>query len=438
MKRTTWIADHRRDELRNLARRSHQVVLLAAVVGVLTGLVVAAFEWMAVTCGFDHVLNLDPRIAAFLPGIGLLVAYAARRLIAPGTSPATADEYLHAFHDPQHKLAIRPFIARMVAAVATLGTGTPMGLEGPSMYAGATIGQQLQRRLPRSSAGADRRALLTAGSAAGVAAIFKAPATGAVFALEVPYQNDLARRMLLPALVASATGYLTFAAINGTTPLFAIDGTPTFSMRDILGATAVGVFAGVGARLFAWLIRRAKRLATRPRPVLLALGAGISIAVFYALGRLFTGESLLLGAGYEVVKWAVEPGRALWVLVAILVLRCMATSAAVAGGAVGGLFVPLVVAGALTGSIIGRAVNHSDLTLFVVIGVAAFLGAGYRVPLASVMFVAETTGRPSFIVPGLIAAVAAELMMGSSSVTAYQKSSEPAVPAMAATPASRT
>ena len=68
----------------------------------------------------------------------------------------------------------------------------------------------------------------------------------------------------------------------------------------------------------------------------------------------------------------------------------------------------------------GGVVNRSDLDLFIVIGVAAFLGAGYRVPLAAVMFVAETTGRPSFVVPGLIAAVAAELVMGHSSVTTYQ------------------
>ena len=65
-------------------------------------------------------------------------------------------------------------------------------------------------------------------------------------------------------------------------------------------------------------------------------------------------------------------------------------------------------------------VQRADLSLFIVIGVAAFLGAGYRVPLAAVMFVAETTGRPSFVVPGLLAAVAAELMMGPSSVTTYQ------------------
>lgn len=77
---------------------------------------------------------------------------------------------------------------------------------------------------------------------------------------------------------------------------------------------------------------------------------------------------------------------------------------------------------AINGALTGHVVNPKDLTLFVVIGVAAFLGAGYRVPLAAVMFVAETTGRPSFIVPGLFAAVAAELMMGTASVTKYQRS----------------
>lgn len=65
------------------------------------------------------------------------------------------------------------------------------------------------------------------------------------------------------------------------------------------------------------------------------------------------------------------------------------------------------------------------------IGVAAFLAAGYRVPLAAVMFVAETTGRPGFVVPGLLAAVAASLMMGRASVTVYQRTEgavEPPVP----------
>jgi len=146
------------------------------------------------------------------------------------------------------------------------------------------------------------------------------------------------------------------------------------------------------------------------------------LGALFALGRVLTGESLLVGSGYQVVAWAGDPAQSIPVLIAILCLRSFATAAAVAGGGAGGLFIPLVVGGALTGTIIGHVVDDGDLTLFLVIGVAAFLGAGYRVPLAAVMFVAETTGRPSFVVPGVIAAVTAELMMGNSSVTRYQRS----------------
>ena len=89
--------------------------------------------------------------------------------------------------------------------------------------------------------------MLVAGAAAGVAAIFKAPATGAVFAIEVPYQDDLARRMLLPALIGSATSYLSFVAINGTTPIFPVRGTPPFSFVDLVGAVVLGLLAGFGA-----------------------------------------------------------------------------------------------------------------------------------------------------------------------------------------------
>jgi CIC family chloride channel protein len=107
-------------------------------------------------------------------------------------------------------------------------------------------------------------------------------------------------------------------------------------------------------------------------------------------------------------------------LLAILALRCCATGATVAGGGVGGLFVPLVVAGALVGRAFGQAFGALDDSLFLVLGIAAFLGAGYRVPLAAVMFVAESTGRPGFVVPALIAAVVAELLMADASVTTFQ------------------
>jgi len=416
------IREHRRAELQRLAVRSRQVVLAAALTGVVTGLLVAGFDTIVVEVLFDRVRDLPLWSVAIMPTAGLLLGAGARRWIGgPGTSAATSDEYLAAFHDHHHALSLRQACGRMVASVVALGSGVPMGLEGPSLYIGAVVGDNTQRRLRRVFRGAEHTLLMVAGAAAGVAAIFKAPATGAVFALEVPYQDDLARRMLLPALVASASGYIMFAAIHGTSPLFPIDGGATFSIPDLLGAVVLGVLGGVGARAFAWLLRRAKRISATSNSFVTALLGGAAIALLFVLARLMTGESLAVGSGYAVLEWATSPGHSVPLLLGILALRCAGTAAAVAGGGVGGLFIPLVAAGALSGAVVARVLEHGDFTLFVVIGVAAFLGAGYRVPLAAVTFVAETTGRPAFVVPGLLAAVAAELMMGESSITSYQR-----------------
>ena len=105
----------------------------------------------------------------------------------------------------------------------------------------------------------------------------------------------------------------------------------------------------------------------------------------------------------------------------MLLVRAAATGLTLGGGGVGGVFVPLVVSGALLGRLVGGAFDSLDTTMFIVVGVAAVLGAGYRVPLAAIVFVAEVTGRPGFIVPALLATVAADLVMGDVSVTAYQR-----------------
>jgi CIC family chloride channel protein len=151
----------------------------------------------------------------------------------------------------------------------------------------------------------------------------------------------------------------------------------------------------------------------------------VVLIVLFVISRLLTGESLTVGTGYDVIRWLAEE-HALWLLAVVFALRCLATAATVAGGGVGGLFVPLVVGGAIVGRGVGDIVNPLDPTLYVLLGIAAFLGAGYRVPLAAVMFVAEATGQPGFIVPALFAAVAGELVMGRQSITTFQRSPDEA------------
>jgi chloride channel protein, CIC family len=416
--------DIRSEEFRDLVRRSREVVLLAAITGAVTGLFVRFFEYVVVEVIFERITHGPLWVAAVAPGIGLVLSAILLRTVGNGASSATADEYLRAFHDPEYPLRPRAFVGRMAAAITTLGSGGAMGLEGPSLYGGSALGAMIQRRVPKAFRGVDHRTLLVAGAAAGVAAIFKAPATGAIFALEVPFRDQMARRMLLPALVASASGYLVFVALSSTDPIFSFqtDRVASFQYRDLAGAILIGICCAVGARVFSRLIRYAKAFTYRPQAARVVL-ASITLVVLFVISRVLTGESLTIGTGYEVIRWLADE-HALWLLAVVFALRCLATAATVAGGGVGGLFVPLVVGGAIIGRGVGDIVNPLDPTLYVLLGIAAFLGAGYRVPLAAVMFVAEATGQPGFIVPALFAAVAAELVMGEQSITTFQRSPE--------------
>ena len=406
------------------AVRSRQVLLFAAIAGVLTGFGVALFETVVVEVVLDRLLDLPVWAIALMPTIGLITAALSLRFLGPAT-PGTTDAYLQAFHDPARGLTLRTVPARIAAAIGTLGFGGAMGLEGPSLFLGASIGAGLQARLHRRFRSVDYRVLMVAGAAAGVAAIFKAPATGVVFALEVPYQDDFARKMLLPALVAAASGYLAFVSVHGTATLVPSRGSPALSAADLIGSILLGLAGGLVARAFAALLRRAKLIASTGRAWVTIAASGGVLALIVWAGDALAHKPVTIGVGYHTIAWALAPSRTIWILIAILLLRCLATAATVSGGGVGGLFIPLVVTGALLGRAVGSLVPGLDDHLSLIVGVAAVLGAGYRVPLAAVVFVAEATGRPGFVVPALLAAVAADLMMGRNSVTTYQQPPDP-------------
>jgi chloride channel protein, CIC family len=396
----------------------------STLVGVLAGLAVAALDAVVGDGLLPQVLGADLWVAACCPLVGLMASLAVRRLVPEGVSPATADEYIRSVHDPSHTLPLRALATRTAATMITVGSGVPMGLEGPALYAGGAIGSNVDQRLPRANRPGDHRHLLIAGGAGGVAAIFKAPLTAAVFAMEVPYKRQLAHRSLVPALIGSVAGYFTFAALRMGESIVAVADAASYGARDLGGFALLGACAGVAARLFARLLRSAKQLAAQPRPVGRAAIAGLLLAAAFAAGRGISGESLLIGPGYDVIRWAATPNHALLAIAGILILRCVATATAIAGGGTGGVFIPLLVGGALIGSLIGSAIEADNLTLYVVVGAAAFLGAGYGVPLAAVVFIVETTGRLAFVIPALVAAGVATLIMRGSSVTSFQRDPE--------------
>ena len=237
----------RRAELLALASRSREVVLLAAVTGALTGLGVALFERVVIDVLFDHVSQLSPWLLTFAPGFGLRARRA--RLALPRAEQRSGDRRRLPSSVPRRRHAhcgSASYPGACSPPFATLGFGGAWASKAPRSISALPSALSCNGDSPASCPNADRRLLLVAGAAAGVAAIFKAPATGAIFALEVPYQDDLARRMLLPSLVGAASGYLAFVAVNGTTPHPARPRNSSVLVRDLAGAVALGIAAGVG------------------------------------------------------------------------------------------------------------------------------------------------------------------------------------------------
>lgn len=405
--------------------RPSRLLVAAIGVGVAVGLAVAVLDYLVVEVLLEHVLGWPLYIQAVAPLVGLLISTAILRTIGQGCSPSTSEEYISAFHARHPVFAMVPFRARLLGGAATIGLGGALGLEGPSIYMGSAIGLQIQNRLERFLGRDAAKLLLTAGAAAGVSALFQAPATGLIFALESPYRDDVAHRALLPSLLASAASFLTFVSMpfieRGTEWGFAYRA--DLGAGELAGAVAIGIGAGFGGRGFALAIREAKALGSRTSPWTLAVSGGLLLGVLAVVADQLFEEPLTLGPGFGVVEWLAE-GHALWVIILLFLFRAVATLTTVGAGGVGGLFIPLAVQGVILGSIVGDALRvldwASDDAIWPILGLAAFLAAGYRTPIAAVMFVAESSGGTA-VVPALIAAAVSQLVAGSASVSSAQR-----------------
>ncbi|MDQ1377175.1 MAG: chloride channel protein family, partial [Acidimicrobiaceae bacterium] len=128
-KRPIWV-------LLTPAGRSPRVLLLAALTGLLTGAAVAAFDQTTGTVLLGRIQRAPLAVQALGPLCGLLLAAAVLKWVGGGASPAPPDDYVRNFHTHDQRLSLRAAPAKVLAAVATLGAGTPLGYEGPSIYMG--------------------------------------------------------------------------------------------------------------------------------------------------------------------------------------------------------------------------------------------------------------------------------------------------------------
>ena len=432
------------NRIKNIATRGDTPVLaLAVVTGFLVALLIAGFETLADSIVLEHVKELARWQIVIAPGIGLILAHLILRYLGGKTTPATSDEFVRAFHEKNPRLSIRELPAKLLAGVATIGSGGALGLEGPSIYAGSVTGLAVRDRFQNWLRREDVRILLTAGAAAGVAAVFKAPATGVLFALEAPYRDDVNRKALLPSLLAAATSYVTYINLIGHDAVVPFLDNPQFRLGadsdqmwftandltamfsgveagDMLGALIIGIGAGVGGRSMAWLVRWAKSQSKSENFLPRILLGGVLLALLALWADFVFDAPLTIGPGQEAMSWVVNPDHGLGLIALLFGMRLAATVVTLGAGGVGGLFIPLAVQGVILGQFTGEILQAERPGLYPTLGLAAFLGAGYKAPIAAVMFVAESTGA-SFVVPALIAAAVSQVVGGKSSVAEHQQ-----------------
>jgi chloride channel protein, CIC family len=422
-----------REDLTNIYSGDMQKwLIIAPITGVATGLlttllakIILVWMWPRILAGYlDHPVLIIP---------GLIVGFVVAGLIMQGFTPDpdehSTEEIIQSYHEHNGEIQMRSYIPKLLAAIATVAFGGSAALEGPSIYGGGGIGSWLWTKLRKlrrfNMTLRDRRIMLICGAAAGMSAVFRAPLTGIVFALEMPYKDDMAHEALLPSLIASVIAYATLATFMGAKPLFGFLSGSGFSGKDVAWSALLGLICGVITMPFTTTFRRLRAFMvslTIPHWIKMAAGGlltGVCGLVFISI---YHGNLIPIGPNYEAVDLILRHSHGAVELVIFGVLKLIATLFSLGVGGVSAAFVPLFLSGAAFGRAFGIAVVHRGTeNLFAAVGMASFIASGYKTPLAAVVFVAETTGGHAYIIPTLIGAAVAYAVSGEASISGDQR-----------------
>lgn len=419
----------REDLVETYSRDLHKWLVIAPILGVVTGLLITLLVKVILYWMWPPLRNyyVSHRVA-IIPGliIGFVVAGLLMQYLTPDPDEHSTEEIIRSYHEHQGRVSMKPFVPKLLAAIATVGMGGSAALEGPSIYGGGAIGSWLWTKVRRLRIEPrDRRILLISGAAAGMSAVFRAPLTGIVFALEMPYKDDLAHEALLPSLIASVVSYATMAAFTGAGAIFTFPSAGVYTRRDLLWAVLLGAICGVITMVFDITFRRARRFSIQakiPHWAKMAIGGLLTGACGLVFVTVFRGPLIPIGPNYEAVPLILQQAHSSIELVIFGVMKLAATLFSLGVGGVSAAFVPLFLSGSSFGVAFAQSVAHSPMVdLFAAVGMAAFIAGGYKTPLTAVVFVAEATGGHAYIVPTLIGAAVAYAVSGEASMSGDQR-----------------
>jgi CIC family chloride channel protein len=393
--------------------------LLVAGVGLLAASISIAFYLLYLELWSFTQNELSYSILVFLPlsFLAICVPYALVKLFAnTKTTGSGTHAVLEAYHLTNGDIGLKDTLVKPTAAMLTIGLGGSAGPEGPSLLAGGGIAATLSRRFKIQ---ADlRRRLFISGAAAGLAATFRTPLTAILFALEIPYKNDLDRENFIEASIASIPAYLLSVAVLGSEPFFGALGNTPITLYEIALSLFLGLICGVYAifftKSFSWIenlgIRLRKKIGNFGLIILGTLTLSVSgVLSIYSIGvGLHFVDAIIKGTSFSIAT-----------LLMIVLLKTFATVVTLNFGGSGGLFFPTIVIGAGIGYVFSSCFSVNFAVMFVAVGMAALLAGTHKVLLTPVAFVVETLGGV-FAIPALLASGVSYLLSGKHSFYSVQ------------------
>jgi CIC family chloride channel protein len=293
---------------------------------------------------------------------------------------------------------------------------------------------------------------MAAGLGAGIAAIFRAPLAGALFAAEVLYRSpDFESEVIIPAALASVMAYCTFGFAFGWEPLFSLPAdvlnlltfrNPIALVSYSLLALFMVVLAMVYTRTFYGLTYVFHRLPVPPhfKPALGAFLSGlVGVSLYFLLGQRAQVLSVL-SFGYGVLQDAMSPAggagfMGALVFLAVAVGKIVTTGLTIGSGGSGGVFGPSMVIGGCGGGALGILLNQFWPALaphpasFVIVGMAGFFAAAAKTPFSTLVIVGEMTHGYDLLLPTLWVCTIAFLVSDEQSIYLSQVESRSLSPA---------
>ncbi|RMG42701.1 MAG: chloride channel protein [Acidobacteria bacterium] len=331
---------------------------------------------------------------------------------APEAEGHGTDAAISAYHHSGAEVRSRIPLIKAVTSALTIGSGGVAGREGPTAQISVGLGTIMCRLM--KVRGQERRSLMLAGMAAGLAAVFRAPLGMAIFSVEILYSGmAFEAEALIYTVIAAVTSYACYGFFTGWGRLFTVPEGLVFQDPAALpGFLLLGVAAGVAGALLPKLLYGVRDLAKRipgPPHIRPAIG-GLCVGLIGVI------VPQVLGTGYGWIELAMAGTLPLGTLLLILLLKGPGMALTIGSGGSGGVFAPTVTLGGMLGAVLGLAVErivpgHSlPVAAYVVVGMAAVFASAARTPISTLIMVAEMTGGYGLIVPAMLANIASFLV----------------------------